>query len=553
MRRAFSLIRYSSGKQKAGDSRRRQMAWSAALCERHGYLLDDSLHWDRPVSAFRGANRTKGALASFLEMIQVGRVPRGSVLLVESLDRLSREEVDEALTLFLGILKAGVDIVTMVPERHYTKRSVGDVVGLLEPLIIMSRAHEESLVKSERILEVWKQRRRHAAERPMNAACPAWLALEDGCWRVLEDRAAVVRRIFRLCIDGHGLHVIAQNLNAEDVPPMGRGREWNYSYVGLILRNRAVLGEGQPHVRNGDGKRTPTGPAVPGYYPAVVSEAEFYQAAAALDSRKNQRGPRGKHVRNLFTGLLRDARDGCTLVTVSESDKCKTVKLVSSGGQRGHAGCNYRTFPYQVVEDAFLALVKELKASDVLPPDRGDARDEVAALSGRLQEIEHRISKTMADLKAHGEFEEGMRLLRELNAEKKDVALRLEKAKAAAVTAEAEVLGETQSLAALLADAAGEELLALRTKVKARVGQLVSEMRMLVVPRGWSRLAALQVWFAGGQRCRSLAILYRRGGRWWAKSFEEAGLAAGLELRRAGDVRRLEQALLAADLGPAGG
>src|SRR5262245_25627025 len=180
MKRAYSLIRYSSLKQKAGDSRRRQMAWSAAWCERNRCLLDESLHWDRPVSAFRGANRTKGALAAFLEMVKVGRVPKGSILLVESLDRLSREEVDEALTLFLGILKAGVDIVTMVPERHYTKASVGDIVGILEPLIIMSRAHEESLVKAERIIEVWKQRRKHAAERPMNAVGPAWLQLVDG-------------------------------------------------------------------------------------------------------------------------------------------------------------------------------------------------------------------------------------------------------------------------------------------------------------------------------------------------------------------------------------
>src|SRR5262249_30674871 len=148
------------------------------------------------------------------------------------------------------------------------------------------------------------------------------------------------------------------------------------------------------------------------------------------------------HVRNLFTGILRDAKDGCTLVTVSESDKCKTVKLVSSGGQRGHDGSTYRTFPYQVVEDAFLQLVKELKASDVLPADRGDAPDEVAARTGRLQELEHQVGKTLADLKAHGEFDTGMRLLRELEAEKKDVAMRLDKARAAAVTAEAEVLGE---------------------------------------------------------------------------------------------------------------
>src|SRR5262245_16720394 len=101
MQRAYSLIRFSSWKQARGQSQRRQAEWSAAWCDKNGCLLDESLHQDKPVSAFRGANRSKGALAAFQEMINVGRVARGSILLVESLDRLSREEVDEALMLFL--------------------------------------------------------------------------------------------------------------------------------------------------------------------------------------------------------------------------------------------------------------------------------------------------------------------------------------------------------------------------------------------------------------------------------------------------------------------
>jgi hypothetical protein len=449
--------------------------------------------------------------------------------------------------LFLSILKAGVEIVTMVPERRYSKASVGDLVGLLEPLIVMTRAHDESLVKSQRLSEVWKQRRKHAAQKPMNGVGPAWLRLVDGKWQVIEERADVVRLIFRLAINGFGIQAIAHQLNREKVPPIGRGKEWVYSYVWLTLRNRAVLGEFQPHVVNG--KRTPTGKAIPGYYPPIISESEFYKASEALTARQQQRGPRGQHVRNLFTGLLRDAKDGCTLVTVSESDKCKSVRLVSSGGLRGRAGSSYRTFPYLAVEEAFLELVKELKASDVLPAERGDAPDEVAIWSGRLQELEHRISKTMSDMKEHGEFEIGLRLLRDLEAEKTDVAARLEKAKAAAVTSEAEVLGETQSLAALLEKAEGEERLSLRLKIKARIAALVSEMRMLIVPRGWNRIAALQVWFAKSSKRRDLLIVYRggrQGGSWEACSLADVREPGDLRDRR--QAKELERLLSKVDL-----
>jgi DNA invertase Pin-like site-specific DNA recombinase len=557
MKRAYSLIRFSSWKQAKGQSQRRQAEWSAAWCAKHGCRLDESLRWDKPVSAFRGANRSKGALAAFLEMVQVGRVAKGSILLVESLDRLSREQVDEAFVLFQGILKAGIDIVTMAPERHYTKESIGDIVGILEPLVIMSRANEESALKSDRIADIWEQRRQGALKRkPMNGIGPAWLRLVAGHWQPVPERVAVVCRIYQLAIDGHGLHAIAQTLNREKVPTFGRGPEWHYSYVGLILRNRAAVGEMQPHQVQ-DGKRVPTGKAIANYFPAAVDEHTFYLAAAALEGRKNQKGPRGKHVRNLFTGILRDARDGCTLVTVSESDQNRTIKLVSSGGQRGRPGSCCRTFPYGVFEGAVLQMLKELKAADVMPGNRNGAAAEATALTARLQALDHRINRLNAELKADGDFDLGLRLLRELEAEKKDASTQLEKKKAEAATAEAEVLGETQALIDLLASVKGKELLALRTKIKGRIRQLVSEMWALTVVRGRDRVCAVQLWFDRGHKRRDYLILYRPAHRgfgkhtkatWHVLSLATVARKATLDLRQAADVAWLEGILAAADL-----
>lgn len=552
MKRAYSLVRFSSWKQAKGQSQRRQREWSAAWCAKHRHQLDESLKWDKPVSAFRGRNRTRGALAAFLEMVQVGRVAKGSVLLVESLDRLSREQLDEALTLFFGILRAGVDIVTREPERRYSQASVGDIVGLLEPLVIMSRAHEESSVKSVRLLDAWKKRREKAAEKPMNAVGPAWLRMVGGRWEAVPERAAVVNHIFALALDGLGLHAVAARLNKDGVPVMARAGHWAVSSVGKILRNRAVIGEFVPHVVK-DGKRVPDGKPIANYYPRVVDDATFYKVQAALDARKLQKGPRGRDcVRNLFTGLLRDARDGCTLVTVTESDKCRSVRLVSSGAQRGKDGSDYRTFPYPVLEAAVLRLLKELKASDVLPPAAGGV-DEVAHWSGRLQDIEHRIAKLTAAMKGDGDFDLGLRLLRDLGSEKQDAAAKLEKARAERATNEVEVLGATQSLIGLLAEAEGDELLALRTKIKARVAQLISEARVLIVPGGRARSAAVQLWFRGSDRRRDFVIAYTPGDRhaaadWEAASFAEAGLPGDLDLRDRGHVKRLKAMLAAAEL-----
>ena len=90
----------------AGDSLRRQIDASEAYAKEHGLELDTTLTLrDLGVSGFTGENRTKGALKIFLDAIDSGSVPRGSILLVESLDRLSREQVLDALDLFKNILQ----------------------------------------------------------------------------------------------------------------------------------------------------------------------------------------------------------------------------------------------------------------------------------------------------------------------------------------------------------------------------------------------------------------------------------------------------------------
>src|SRR3954470_2973820 len=107
MRLAYSYIRFSSAKQAAGDSLRRQVEGTERVCKREGWALDDSLNLrDLGVSAFRGSNVKEGALAAFLEAVRTGKVQPGSILIVESLDRLSRNQVRTALRLFMDLLDA---------------------------------------------------------------------------------------------------------------------------------------------------------------------------------------------------------------------------------------------------------------------------------------------------------------------------------------------------------------------------------------------------------------------------------------------------------------
>lgn len=114
--KAYSYIRFSTPEQALGDSKRRQVEEARAWAAAHGLRLDEELA-DEGVSGFRGANtRDDSALGAFLKAVHMGDVPQGSVLIVESLDRLSRDRILAAQNVLTSLLLAGVRIVTL-PEN----------------------------------------------------------------------------------------------------------------------------------------------------------------------------------------------------------------------------------------------------------------------------------------------------------------------------------------------------------------------------------------------------------------------------------------------------
>ena len=112
--KAYSYLRFSTPDQMQGDSFRRQTEAARKYAEHHGLDFDDDLTFrDLGVSAFRGANVVEGALGQFIEAVNAGRVQTGSYLLVENLDRLSRDKIMPALNRFSSLLEAGITIVTL--------------------------------------------------------------------------------------------------------------------------------------------------------------------------------------------------------------------------------------------------------------------------------------------------------------------------------------------------------------------------------------------------------------------------------------------------------
>ena len=314
---AYSYLRFSTPEQARGDSRRRQLAMAEHYAQQHGLLLDKGLSFrDLGISAFRGRNAKQGGLRAFLDAIDHGLVPPDSYLLIESLDRLSRDQILEAQGLFLQIISAGVTIVTLLDQRAYSRASINrNPTDLIISLVYMMRANEESSTKSSRLKAAWAARRDRPGNGFHGSQCPGWLrpnAAKTG-YDIIEAKVAVLRRIYSEALDGWGRQTIAQRLNEEQVPLFGRGNQrgklWTRALIRHLLRTDLVIGTYTPcqsEIINGKVRYMPI-TSRPDYYPAVIDRVTWdsVQAQRMDWSDQHRCGDRKRRTSNVLARLAR--------------------------------------------------------------------------------------------------------------------------------------------------------------------------------------------------------------------------------------------------------
>jgi integrase len=321
------------------------------------------------------------------------------VLIIESLDRLSRQDPWKAFGLFTEIINAGVDVVTLMDGRTYT---VGAGLGdLIFSIVDMSRAHEESRAKSHRLRAAWVNKRNNANERKLTAKCPGWLrlSLDKKKFDILPNRAELVTRIFEETAAGIGLYSIARRLNEAETAPFGRSKGWHTSSISKILTGRAVLGEFQPH-RLVNGRQIAEGEPIKDYFPAIIPEELYYRAQAARNQlRLNGAGRRGSNVSNLFSGLVKCAYCRARMRFENKGTGSRGGTFLACDSARRGLGCEKTRWRYSDFEASFLAFVKELDLESLVRSEsdserRADLQNEIAALRGELASIDEKRERT---------------------------------------------------------------------------------------------------------------------------------------------------------------
>lgn len=295
----YSYMRFSDPRQASGHSSERQLAYARRWAHEHGLQLDEKLTLrDEGLSAYHQRHVKSGALGVFLAAVEQGRIPPGSVLVVEGLDRLSRAEPIQAQAQLAHIVNAGITVVTASDGKLYSREHLkANPMDLVYSLLVMIRAHEESDTKSKRVLasirrhcQGWLDGTYRGLIR--NGKDPVWLQWDGSTWQEIPARVAAVRAALDLYLRGYGANRIIDVLTEQGLSLTGRGPQSLQIY--RLIKQRALIGEKEIAVAGEEFR-------LPNYYPALISHHEWdrLQNAASGRGRRHAKGP----VAHILTGM----------------------------------------------------------------------------------------------------------------------------------------------------------------------------------------------------------------------------------------------------------
>lgn len=443
--KAYSYVRFSTPSQAAGASLQRQTDKAKKYALDHGLVLDTDLNMmDLGVSAYRGKNAHTGALGGFLKAVDAGYVQRGSYLLIENMDRLSRADILTAQGLFLQLVGSGINLVTLTNGEAYSaERLQREPEAILLVVLELIRANKESVRKAQLIGDAKARKKKRLAERglegkPYTRQTPAWITWREDEKRydVIKERADIVREMFERMAAGDGLTRIARDLNQRGVPTWTRSGNqrtadhWRTGYIRKVLTSTAPIGTFTPHTTTHDettrARRDEPMEGVENVFPAVVDADTYWKVRRKLSTT----AARGRNARqppkSIVSGIVFCATCGHAVTRVAKGDY---VYLLCSRANMRATEHPYQAVRYDTVEKALRENAHRLVKEAPRGKSTSALEKEIDALQANADRVEQWVFD-LADLAARDRSPAASRRLANAERELKGIQKQLRELRA---------------------------------------------------------------------------------------------------------------------------
>jgi len=433
MPRAFSYLRFSTKDQLKGDSQRRQFELAKNYCKAHQLELYEEPFQDLGISGYKDVVRPD--LSNLLTAIEEGRIRKGDYVILEAMDRLSRQGITKTQEILNKILSAGVYVVDIYNNLKLDKSSLNNLEYAIRVAVAADLSHKESEQKSKRLSDAWKNKQVKAkAEKvPKTKMCPSWLTLSEDRKEYIADpvKVKIINRIFELSASGLGRRKICQLLSEEKVPHIYTGSRnsegrWYPSYLLKIFTNGAVIGRLVPTKQdNQTGKRIPDFEnIIEDYYPQIVSDELYFRVNSRIKGLgKTSGGRKGANMPNLLQGIVKCQYCGRSMTYRSKNKKKREIYFRCSENYLGRC-VNSTNFRYDLVE---AAVIQSLKTENIAkePTAYSSAVNEIYTIKNKIENLTTRIS----NLTDAAGVPEVATKLNNLNEERQHLSSELEKLK----------------------------------------------------------------------------------------------------------------------------
>ncbi|CRY75367.1 recombinase zinc beta ribbon domain-containing protein [Yersinia intermedia] len=327
--------------------------------EKLGFLLNcDQIVWLRAegVSAFKGKNLADGSvLKSFITGVITGEIIN-ACLLIENVDRFSRQNPIEAAQLFLSLINADCPIIEVENDIVHHKHS--DLTLITAGLI---RANKESARKQKLSQKNWDKRFDQALKKNdiVSGNHPNWLTIIDNKYEIVETDAMTYRKIFELFLNNYGPSLIRDYLVEQNL--QANGRLLRSNEISRILRDRRLTGQYRSAKVNS--RKVLDGQSI---FPVIVQPADFNAVQNMLNTSvySTHKQKIGKSSNNLFSTIALCEKCGSAL-TVNYASKNKSLYYYrcSASILRNKTPCDALGMRYDYIEKAIIQNIRHVDFS----------------------------------------------------------------------------------------------------------------------------------------------------------------------------------------------
>ncbi|MDR9827028.1 recombinase family protein [Vibrio sp. FNV 38] len=338
-------------------------------------------------SAYHGEHLNH-ELGAFVQGVKDGLISSGSIIVVYSLDRLSRLKLGYAKQIYLDLTNNGVHIFSVIDNHLYRAHSVADEIV---SSIVFERSHNESNTKSQRtrgsalaLIDRHLKGDRAPDGNPFAVRSvgrfPWFIDSSGGTIKPHAYFFPVAQWLVQQSLNGVGTTRLVNALNEECTAP--NGKQWSRSTVRRFTSNKALLGIAVFNIDNVTYE-------LPDYYPPLTTEDEFYRIRAMKSSATHSRT--SKNSPTILSGLqvlkCRSCGGGMNYFVTGTRHAYRCIN-----GMNNKARCKGMSCSAEPVHEA---VKRSLTWMSVQPPPTHS--DKVTPLSMKLSEAKGKLNQMEAD------------------------------------------------------------------------------------------------------------------------------------------------------------